>query len=562
MIRQVIIATISVFFLLLASSAPEAATVVKGNGKGKPVAAPSTPTRAPKFVDGQVLVGFSAGITPQARADAHRQVGGRLIRTLRQLNVDVVAVAAGAVPVSVEAYRRNPNVRFAEPNYARRLTLPNEGSESWPYSFPPTTISFMNEQWGLHNTGQPLFYDQFTGELGALKGVPDADIDFSEAWDRLTGQAIDQSIVIAVLDSGVDCAHEDLNGKCIHQQNFGPSVYGQADILGHGTHVAATAAAKTNNGLGTAGVGWNAKVADLKVCYEEIDELLGFVFGYCNDADIAAGLSFAADQGYQIASMSLAGPEQSSTLNAAVDYAVAQGVLIVAGAGNAYTQDPMYPAGHPSVVAVGATDYFDNLASFSSFGKSWVHLLAPGVNILSALSTEACGVANCYGWNSGTSMATPHVSGAAALIWGRMKALGRPVSNTVVRDILKNSADSAGALGQNFRAWVERGRLNLNNAIVLAETGTPPPSGDTTPPVISWLTSRITGKNGSFEITWTTDEPATSDVLLGSTWFTDANLTTSHRRSFRGTKGATYNYTVRSTDAAGNSAMASGIHNN
>ncbi|HEU0201841.1 MAG TPA: S8 family serine peptidase, partial [Burkholderiaceae bacterium] len=425
MIRQVIIVTVSTLSFLLVGGA-SAATVVKGSGKGKPIAGPTAQARAPKFVDGQVLVGFLPGAAGQARSEAHRQVGGRLIRTLRQLDVDVVAVAAGAVPSSIDAYRQNPNVRFAEPNHVRRLTLPNEGSEPWPYGSPPSSINFMTEQWGLHNTGQPLFYDQFTGELGALKGAPDADIDFSEVWDRLTGQAIDQGIVIAVLDSGVDCTHEDLNGKCIIQQNFGPSTYGQADVIGHGTHVAATAAAKTNNALGTAGVGWNAKVADLKVCYEEIDYFFGIVYGYCNDADIAAGLTFAADQGHHIASMSLAGPEQGSTLSAAVDYAVARGVLIIAGAGNAYTQDPMYPAAYPSVMAVGATDYFDNLASFSSFGKTWVHILAPGVNILSALSVEACGTANCYGWNSGTSMATPHVSGAAALVWGRMKALGRP----------------------------------------------------------------------------------------------------------------------------------------
>jgi hypothetical protein len=143
-----------------------------------------------------------------------------------------------------------------------------------------------------------------------------------------------------------------------------------------------------------------------------------------------------------------------------------------------------------------------------------------------------------------------------------MKALGLPVSSTAVRDILRNSANPTGALGQNFLAWSEKGRLNLNNAVVLAETGAPPPPGDTTPPVISNLASRITGKGGSFEITWTTDEPATSDVLIGTTWQNDATLTTSHRRTFRGTKGTTYGYTVRSTDAAGNSATASGVHNN
>src|SRR5512139_2336158 len=115
----------------------------------------------------------------------------------------------------------------------------------------------------------------------------------------------------------------------------------------------------------------------------------------------------------------------------------------------------MYPAGFDGVMAVGASDYFDNLASFSSFGNTWVHILAPGVNIFSAISTQACyGFPDCYDWKSGTSMATPHVSGAAALIWGYMKSLSRTVSSTVVRDILQNSANTTGALGQNFLAWV------------------------------------------------------------------------------------------------------------
>lgn len=459
---------------ILASGAVQAATVTKGAGKAKPVSGPTPPGKAPRFVEGQVLVGFSPGAGAQERSDAHAQAGGRLIRRLPQLDVEVVSVPSGAVFSSIAAYRRNPNVRFAEPNYLRRLTLPNEGSEPWPYG--GGTIDFMTEQWGLHNTGQGLYYDQLTGELGAIRGTPDADIDFDEAWNHLNGRAVDQAIVIAVLDSGVACSHEDLNAKCVNQQLFAPSAYGQADFIGHGTHVAAIAAATTNNSRGIAGVGWNARIADLKVCYEEIDWLFGFVYGICADADIAAGLTYAADQRYHVANMSLAGPEESSTLAGAVAYAAANGMLVVAGAGNAYTQDTMYPAGYPSVIAVGATDYFDNLAGFSSFGKTWVHLLAPGVNILSALSPEACeGIANCYGWNSGTSMATPHVAGAAALVWGYRKALGLPATNTAVYDILLSSAEATGALGQNFLAWVTRGRLNLHNAVILAESGTPPP---------------------------------------------------------------------------------------
>jgi thermitase len=328
--RLVIAALAALSFLV---GAADAATVAKGAGKGKPVTGPAPSSQSPRFVEGQVVVGFSPGAAAAARADAHAQAGGRLIRSLPQLNVDLVSVPAGAVPGSIAAYRSNPSVRYAEPNYLRRLTgLPNEGSEPWPYG---GTINFMTEQWGLHNTGQALFYDQFSGDLGAIKGTADADIDFAEAWDRLLGKPIDQTIVIAVLDSGVDCSHEDLKEKCVNQQLFSPSEFGQADIIGHGTHVAGTAAASTNNSRGTASVGWNARIADLKVCYEEIDYFFGFITGLCADFDIARGLTYAADRLYHVANMSLAGPDPSVIVSDAVNYAIARGMLIGAGAGNA-----------------------------------------------------------------------------------------------------------------------------------------------------------------------------------------------------------------------------------
>ena len=165
--------------------------------------------------------------------------------------------------------------------------------------------------------------------------------------------------------------------------------------------------------------------------------------------------------------------------SAAIAYAWSQGVVIVAAAGNDSDTAQVYPAAYNEVIAVAASDRFDNLASFSTFGNTWVSMIAPGENILSTEPDASCsllipgyipGVDDCLTWKSGTSMASPHVAGAAALLWAQLypglspagctASNGMPC-NSVVRAFLESGADSSGALGQNFLAWSQNGRLNL-----------------------------------------------------------------------------------------------------
>jgi serine protease len=171
-------------------------------------------------------------------------------------------------------------------------------------------------------------------------------------------------------------------------------------------------------------------------------------------------------------------------------------------------------------------------------------------------STVQQNVSN-YEYYDGTSMATPHVSAVAALIWGQYPG----ATNAQVRSALTNSAEDLGAAGRDtsygYGLVHASSALTLLAAVNPAPTPTPTPgSGDTTAPVISEVASSGNSKNGSFTITWKTNELATSDVIINGALYADATMATSHKRSFRGTKGAVYTYQVQSTDAAGNTATS------
>jgi thermitase len=143
-----------------------------------------------------------------------------------------------------------------------------------------------------------------------------------------------------------------------------------------------------------------------------------------------------------------------------------------------------YPAAYPGVVAVAATDHYDNLASFSNFGP-WIDVAAPGTNILSAYPSAGCGgAANCYNWMSGTSMASPIIAGAAALVMDKISG-GSPEMSTNLRDdviaAIRSNADHTGALGQNMLAWTQYGRLNIQAALSGGTTNNPPTVSVTSP---------------------------------------------------------------------------------
>jgi hypothetical protein len=269
-----------------------------------------------------------------------------------------------------------------------------------------------------------------------------------------------------VIDSGIDYTHPDLAPNYVGGYDFLSMDADPLDDHGHGTHVAGTIAAAIDNLTGdpgaeegVAGVAPNAQILAYKVCGAD---------GHCSDFAIAQAIDQAVIDGARVINMSLGGPDFSQAMYDAVQAAWAAGVVIVAGAGNDGTTTAFYPAAFDNVVSVGAFDEDHRRAPFSNYG-TWVDISAPGNVIMSSYPMSACGGSGvpgdsgCYTWLSGTSMASPHVAGAAALIWSR----GDVTSNAQVVDILLGSADPQGVDPVRLDSWTVHGGLNLHNALTL-----------------------------------------------------------------------------------------------
>ena len=359
--------------------------------------------RAPSFdaphVSDEVVVKFS----PRASAKAIRQsLAAANARTvdvaaLAPLGVKILKVPAGKVAEVVAQLNQSSAVEFAEPNYLVQTadTIPND--PNWSNQYGP------------------------------------ANIQAPQAWDITTGSS---AVVIAVIDTGAALSHPDLASKI--WTNPGETGGGKEtngvdddgdgyiddwrgwdfvngdnnpqDDNGHGTHVAGIAAAASNNGVGVAGVAWGARVMPLKV----LDNT-----GSGSESNVAAAMIWAANHGARIINLSLGGSSPSSVMEDAVTYAYLNGVTVVAAAGNENTLGVLYPAAYDNALAVASTNASNNRSSFSNYGPE-IDLAAPGSGIYSTVPTGSCTFCRSDGYNtlSGTSMATPHVAGVAALLAG------------------------------------------------------------------------------------------------------------------------------------------------
>ena len=262
---------------------------------------------------------------------------------------------------------------------------------------------------------------------------------------------------VAVLDTGIDCGHEDLSAGCIYGANFAGFTQ-PFDDHGHGTHVAGIIAARAN-GVGVIGVAPEATVYAVKV----LD-----VNGSGAWSWVAAGIDWAVNNGMQVINMSLSGTLYSQALADAVAGAQAAGVLVVAAAGNSGCCNTVgYPAKLPGAMAIAAVDSADVVASFSSTGPE-VDVAAPGVAVRATVPTGSCALCDPSGYRSlnGTSMATPHVAGVAALLMSG----GRPASDAW--NLITSTARDLGAPG--FDTFYGHGRVDAL-AAANADPGDPPP---------------------------------------------------------------------------------------
>ena len=422
---------------------------------------------AVRVVTGEIVVKFRPGTNANAKADAHRAAGGRQLNKSRARVSSVSRCRLGTKPRQwlVTAATQTCSMRNRTTSDAYRNPSRTPGLE------PVTGDHYFDEQWALHNTGQFFYcFPWLDGEdLCFYVGTPDADLDAPEAWAISQGTGV----LVAVIDTGIDYTHPDLATNYAGGYDFVSNDGDPLDDHGHGTHVSGTIAAAMNNLTGNpaaeegvAGVAPNARILAYKVCGPD---------GSCSDFAVAQAIAQAVTDGAKVINMSLGGPEYSQAMYDAVQDAWGAGLVIVAGAGNDGTTAEFYPAAFNNVISVGAFDEDHRRASFSNYG-TWVDISAPGNVIMSSYPMASCattgapGDTGCYTWLSGTSMATPHVSGAAALVWSRSDV----ISNAQVVDILLNSADPRGVDAVRLDSWTSHGGLNLHNAMSYGLTNLAP----------------------------------------------------------------------------------------
>jgi len=487
-----------------------------------------------------VLVRFAAGTNGNERAEAMRAAHASHARTLMaSARLEQLYLIAGRpVEAALNALSRLPFVESAEADFVVRAV---------------TNDQFYGLLYAINNTGQVV---------ASQSGTFDADMDVAEAWSLSIG---DPDLVIAVIDDGVEYTHPDINdqmwvnpgevvdgvdndGNGYVDDIFGYDFYSNdsdpyddnninTEQGGHGTHVAGTICAEGNNSIGIVGVVQQCRIMALR--------FLGPRGGYTSDA--ISAVNYAVGKGVRLSNNSWGGGGYSMSLYSAIQSAGNQGHLFLAAAGNdgidVDNTTPHYPSSYdlPNIVSVAATDNRDQLASFSNFGVNSVDVAAPGVDIASSAWGS-------YYYFSGTSMATPNVTGVAALILSQNPGF----SYAQVRDrLLQTARPVPGLSGKVATGGV------VNALAALSVTPPEPP-----PAAPSNLAAQATGTN-SIALTFTdnaSDEDgfkvyrsaAGADFSLLTTLSADTTAHTDEGLS----AGTSYTYEVTAFNTAGESAAS------
>lgn len=381
--------------------------------------ASSDNTNLPK---NRIIIKFKPYTATTLKNSFFQNFGIQRKEVLRLSETYVVNIPEGKTREFISKFLKNPIVEYAEEDFiAKAVETPNDPL------FP--------SQWGLSKIQSP------------------------SSWDISHGLA---SVNVAIVDTGISASHADLGSKITKAANCTTSsgcvlISPAFDDNGHGSHVAGIASSLTNNSTGISGTAYDTNLVSVKV----LDSSGSGYYSW-----VASGIVWAADNGAKVINLSLGGTSSSTTLLNAVNYAWNKGVIVVAAAGNSNSSQRFYPAYYSNSIATAATGQNDKKASFSSYG-SWVDVAAPGVSILSTYNNGD------YAYLSGTSMATPFVSGLAGLVFGANPAW----TNSQVRNQIQSTSDAVSGTG----TYWTYGRINACKALGGCSETTPTPTLTPTP---------------------------------------------------------------------------------
>jgi subtilisin family serine protease len=390
------------------------------------------------FLPDEFTVQFRPGVPPARAEEILARRGARILVRQRTPGYYTAAVPDGrGLFATIRHFVELPEVSFAEPSEAGFNNL----------LYVPDDTNF-NRLWGMRNTGQTV---------NGTAGTAGIDIDAVLAWDRHRG---DPSVILAILDTGADLDHPDLAANILprgaEDWDFadGPDKVPD-DTVGHGSHVAGTAAG-VDNAVGVIGVAPNCRIMPLRLDLTTgVNQNRADAINY-----VAAQADAHPERRYVINCSWKTNGDHAGVRNAIVN-AVDHNVVVCFAAGNSNVNTdvtPEFPGVYPQVIAVAAVDQFGKKASFSNFGGN-VDVNAPGVNVFSSVPNDT------YAFFDGTSMASPHVAGLAALVWSASPGL----TGGQVREVVEDSCDDSGTLNPGFPGQLGRGRINADSAVARAQ---------------------------------------------------------------------------------------------
>jgi subtilisin family serine protease len=382
------------------------------------------------YVPGEVLVKFKPAISAQARTAAVAARGHSVFASLNQPGWEQVRIGTRqTMEAALAAYQNDPGVEYVQPNYIYdTANAPND--------------SQYGQLWAFKNAGQTVAGGTYMPNIG----TPGDDMNIEPAWDHITDCS---SVVVAVVDSGVNYTQEDLVGNMWnggatypnHGYNYVDGNSDPMDLNGHGTHVAGIIGAAGNNAMGATGVCWKASIMAVRVMN---------AMGWGTTATIVQGINFAVSNGARVINMSLGGEAFDQLLSDSITTAQNADVVVVVAAGNEGSNNdsgttPTYPCNftQPNLICVAALDQSYALAGFSNYGKSSVDVGAPGTNILSTWAGSRATINDNFNTNSVLNWTTS----GGGWAYQELSVSGNPVDvlvdpNTFPNGVYGNNADN------------------------------------------------------------------------------------------------------------------------